>query len=344
VAAALVATPPPTPASTGPALPAKPPAPPVGGPPGPPGAPPTAPSLPPRSVDPATAAALAVPVDTSVAATPGQPEALKPQAPVKKKPPKVVPGKPTRTPQKGDLICGECGEANVPSRRFCSRCGTTLASATKAKVHWWTRLARKFRRSDLRAGERPWEQQGTKVKKPRKRGFAKVFQQVRRIGGIVLLVGGLLYGVYAPFRNKVNSIYNSGKDKVTSFIHPGKMAVDLAKNTYWLSPVPNPAQPVDQRPFIDVTFPEATNLSRVIVRDGAFDNFGAFARPKTLLFLYDDGQQFELTLKNDPEPQTHSIKFGGKRTHVRIFVTDIYLGSDPTQMALTEIEFKTKKK
>jgi len=363
IASALVAGPPPTaPGAPGPALPAKPP--------------PVAPSAP---VDPSVAAALAVPVDTS--APPTQPEALKPQAPVRKKPPKVVPGKPSRTPQKGDLICGECGEANVPARKFCSRCGTTLATATKAKIHWWTRLAGKFRRKDLRAGERPWEEQGTKVRKPKKRGFAKVFLQVRRIAGIVLLVGGLLYGVYEPFRTKVNSVYNSAKDKVTSVIHPkfdnvtvapgtfantdpaqvpaecppnsadplqchnGVSAVDGFKNTYWLTSSPPPQGTTI--PTLDVQLAEKTDVERIIVHNGAFDNFQGFDRPKTLQFVFDTGQQYEVELKNSPDEQKLAIKHGGGVLHFQIRVLDTYVSINQPEgnalMAITEIEFATKK-
>ena len=39
---------------------------------------------------------------------------------------------PSRTALPGDLACEECGEVNPPDRRFCRRCGASLASAVPA--------------------------------------------------------------------------------------------------------------------------------------------------------------------------------------------------------------------
>ena len=151
---------------------------------------------------------------------PVQPQAVQPQAPATKKPPKVQPGKPTRTPQKGDLICGECGEANPPGRKFCSRCGTSLATAAVVRVPWWKRILPKRKPKSAMAGERPWTAKAGGKKRPKRKGMARFIAPVRRIGGIVLLLLGILYGVYSPFRNWVNDRYTSGKDKVMSIIHP----------------------------------------------------------------------------------------------------------------------------
>ena len=81
----------------------------------------------------------------------------------------------------------------------------------------------------------------------------------------MLVVGGILYGVYSPFRDKVNDVYTSAKDKVMSIIHPkfdpvtagpgttsnvtpdvdpehpALMATDGFKNTYWIAPPPTAA-------------------------------------------------------------------------------------------------------
>src|SRR5207302_9274006 len=56
---------------------------------------------------------------------------------------------PTHPPQAGDLICGECGEGNAATRRFCSRCGASLAVAERVRIPWWRRL---FPKRDRRSG------------------------------------------------------------------------------------------------------------------------------------------------------------------------------------------------
>ena len=293
---------------------------------------------------------------------PVQPQAVQPQAPARKKPPKVQPGKPTRTPQKGDLICGECGEANSPGRKFCSRCGTSLAAAVVVKIHWWKRILRRKPKSAM-AGERPWDAKAGGKKKPKRKGIARFIAPVRRVGGIVLLVLGLVYGIYSPFRNWVNDRYTDGKDNVMSIIHPqfdqvtvgpgttsnelaildpthtSTMAVDGFKNTYWLTAPPTEAF----RPELDVQLTEQVDLAKVIVRTGASDDFQGHHRPKSLLFIFDTGASYEVQLKNTPDAQTVTIKNGKDVQHFKIAVTSIYESLNGTDLGLTEIEFFKKK-
>ena len=292
---------------------------------------------------------------------PVQPQAVQPQAPARKKPPKVQPGKPTRTPQKGDLICGECGEANSPGRKFCSRCGTSLAAAVVVKIPWWKRIFRRKPKSAM-AGERPWDAKSGGKKKPKRKGAARFIGPIRRIGGIALLLLGILYGIYGPFREWVNDGYNSGREKVMSVIrpkfdqvtvgpgttsndvvpnpeHPGVMAVDGFKNTYWLTAPPSDAF----RPELDVQLTEQVDLAKIIVRTGASDDFQGHHRPKTLLFIFDNGGSSEVELKNTPDAQTVNIDNGGDVQHFKIAVTSIYESLDGTDLGLTEIEFFKKR-
>ncbi|MEO5723173.1 MAG: hypothetical protein ABIQ39_01095 [Ilumatobacteraceae bacterium] len=251
----------------------------------------------------------------------------------------------------------------MSSRKFCSRCGTTLTAATVVTISWWRRLLPHRRPKELRAGERPWEAKGSKARaKPKRHGLAKLIRPVRRILSIVVVVAGLAYGVYTPFRTKVNSTYTSAKDKVISVIHPkfdpvtagpgttsnidppidpdhpGLMATDGFKNTYWLAPPPSPTV----SPELDVTLTEKADLERIIVRNGASDNFQGYARPKSMRLVYDNGQQDDVQLKNTPDPQTLSIHHGGNVTRLRIVITDVYEAINVTQVALTEIEFFKK--
>ncbi len=294
-------------------------------------------------------------------ASPVQPQALKPQAPQKRQPPKVAPSKPTRTPRQGDLVCGTCGEVNPSARKFCSRCGTSLAAAVVVKISW---IKRAFARKPkvAMAGERPWES-GTGAKKRKKRqGLGKLIVPARRIISVALVALGLLYGVYSPFRNWVNDKYTSAKDSVLSVVHPeylpvtagpgttsneptpldpahpASAATDGFKNTYWLTNPPSEGF----RPELDVQLTEQTDIDKIIVHNGASDDFQGFHRPKTLLFVFDNGNEYEVGLKNTPDPQTVSIEQGGGVQRFKIAVTDVYESIDGTAVALTEIEFFTE--
>ena len=320
------------------------------------------PALPPRTQPPPVAPAAGPTSSQTSAPEASQPAAIQPQAAQRRKPPKVQPGKPTRTPQKGDLICGECGEANVPGRKFCSRCGASLATAAIVRIPWWKRLLPRRRPKSAMAGERPWASKQGRTKRPKRRGFARIIAPVRRVGGILLLVAGIVYGVYSPFREWVNDRWHTAKDKADSIIHPSfdpvtpgpgttsneavpldpehpaSMATDGFKNTYWLSPPPA----ADFRPELDVALTEQVDLARIIVHSGAADDFQGHHRPKTLLFIFDTGASEEVDLKNTPEPQTITIDSGRDVQRFKIAITSVFESIDGTDVALDEIEFFEK--
>lgn len=291
-----------------------------------------------------------------------QPQAIQPQAAQRRKPPKVQPGKPTRTPQKGDLICGECGEANLPGRKFCSRCGASLAAAVVVRIPFWKRMLPRRRPKSAMAGERPWSAKAGSKQRPKRRGMARFIAPARRVVGIALLIAGIVYGVYSPFRDWVNGRWNTAKDKVESIVrpsfqpvtagpgttsnevtpldpaHPAASATDGFKNTYWLSPPPT----ADFRPELDVALTEQVDLSRIIVHSGASDDFQGHHRPQTLLFIFDTGASDEVTLENTPEPQTITIHGGGDVQRFKIAITSVFESIDGTDVALSEIEFFEK--
>jgi hypothetical protein len=62
---------------------------------------------------------------------------------------------PTRQLQPGELICGECGEGNAPARKFCKRCGHSLASAETVRRPVWKKLWPTKKVKTLEVGERP---------------------------------------------------------------------------------------------------------------------------------------------------------------------------------------------
>ncbi len=60
---------------------------------------------------------------------------------------------PTKEPSAGDLVCGQCGEGNEPVRKFCRRCGNSLATAVVASTAKSGKFRRERKPRVLAAGE-----------------------------------------------------------------------------------------------------------------------------------------------------------------------------------------------
>jgi hypothetical protein len=286
------------------------------------------------------------------------PGAIAPQAPIKRSAP-IQRSQPTREIQPGDLICGSCGEGNAPTRKFCSRCGTTLQEAVIATAPWWRKFIPKRKPKTLAAGERPWGGPTTPGgKKPGKKfSLAKVMRPLSRIAGIVLLVATIAFGVSSPFRDAVTKRVTSVKDALISKVkpeylqvhplnskasselkdNPGPLAVDGFKNTFWIAPANDP------QPILAVTFDESVPIDKLIAHNGRPDNYQSTNRPQVLHLVFSNGQSADVTLKDDPNEHTYGVNSHGKVSSVEIHILQVYKAFNPSGTALTEIEFFRKK-
>ena len=330
----------------------------------------------PVTVDPqeaAVVAALIVPVekppalpdveDAVAAPTPASPpgvaqpgtstEAMQPAAP-RKATRTIQKTKPTRRLEPGDLVCGECGEGNPPARKFCSRCGESLASAATVKRKWWKRLWPQKKVKTLEVGERPG-QAGVKAK--RKWGRSSV-TAIRKVVTVVAIVVAFAIGLVPSFRDWANeTVLQPIKDKWNGITtqsfepvnpntsiataetpdHPASNAIDLAGNTFWVSPA------AAGEPVLVVAFAQPVDLDRAIVQDGARDQFSAFSRASKLHLVFSTGKSSDINLKDSPEQQKVDIHNGHGITQVEIHVTGTYQAIGNPDVALTEIElFKEK--
>ncbi len=230
-------------------------------------------------------------------------------------------------------------------------------------MSWWRRLLPRRRRDKLAAGSRPWKADGngSKGKRKRKRsgGASPVIVMARRGLGVVLLVFGLAYGFHDGFRGWVDERRVATTDWVMGIIrpefdpvtvgpgtttnvvpehdpdHPARFATDGFTNTHWLAPVPTDVL----RPELDLTLTDTVDLAKVIVHNGASDDFQASHRPKTLLFIYDNGEQHEIELDNTPDSQEIDLDNGGGVRRLKVVITSIYESIDGDVVALSEIEF-----
>ncbi|MEA5365207.1 discoidin domain-containing protein [Amycolatopsis sp., V23-08] len=293
-------------------------------------------------------AALAQPVVGRALAADQEPPELQPQ-PVQIKTRAIVRSKPTRRLELGDLVCGACGEGNVPSRHFCSRCGESLERASVVRPVWWRRLLAKLKRRPkaYRIGTRPG-QKGTGGH--RKWLTYSAFRKVRVVFGIALLVLGLGYAFYPPMRNTVLDNISALYRKVTPQLepvhpvtvtsttmipgHPPGAAADTYTDTYW-------ATPWDSRkhPRITFTFGETRLLRSIILYSGAHDAFVANARPSILKVTLSNGVTENLLPQDVAGQQTLPLKNTTLVNSATIEVAEIFDGQSSPDVAMSEIEF-----
>ncbi|GAB1512729.1 zinc ribbon domain-containing protein [Actinophytocola sp. KF-1] len=332
------------------ALPLKPPPPKL--PPDPPA--PTAsggPALPPpkpKASD-AEAGELVAPV-TGKATT--QPDAVVPQEALKK-PPQVRKQPPTKKLQPGELVCGECGEGNPPTRKFCSRCGTSLAEAAVVKTPWWRKLLPRRGAKVRKAGERP-KRRGRAGKSKLGVAFSATFKVVRRVVAIALVLGGIAYGLFAPFRGWVNEQAAEAKGTFERLVfpqyvpvsaaeaptasaalpkHPANLAVDGASDSFWAAPVG------PKEPNMVVKFDRTVDLARIIVHNGDGGDFKGTFRAQKLHLVFSTGKTTDIDLQDLPDPQTLEIENGEGVNSVEIHVVGTFKAVKGNTLAISEIEF-----
>lgn len=327
-----------------------------------PSAPPVAPS---SATPPAAPAAPASPPpgapQTPVA--PVAPAAVAPsQAPAK---PKAPPKPATQTavddgPKPGDLICSSCGTGNDPSRKFCRRCGNSLAQAAPVKkVPWWKRLFQKKPRGQQGKGRKA-------VQGARQASFKAEMAMARlRNVAIILAMAGVGVGFMVPsirvvaFNTARGGIEKARDTLFPSFSnirpiestatselpdHPAAHARDLIVNTYWAEAVEGDG--IGQT--ISFTFAESFELGKVIITPGSIDQnqpdlFLKNPRPKVLHLVFDNGASTDLTLEDEPnKAQSFTVKGGKGITKVDISISEVFPGSGGADTALAEVEFKKR--
>jgi ribosomal protein L40E len=280
-----------------------------------------------------------------------QPVAVLPQAP-KKRQPAVVKTTQRRGLNPGDRICGECGEGNPAVRKFCRRCGSSLRDAIVVKAPWWHRFRPKPK--TLKAGTRPG-QPGVKTGR-RLPELSAILRPVRWTVGLCALLAAIIYGVYPPFHQWVNSHVFAIKSRAEAAIHPtysevrvisvtaprgdsipghgAKLIADGFTNTYWAAP------PSAHDPYVVLTFGPAVNLDKVDITSGAYQAYSSYNRPEQLHLVYSNGQSDTLSVTDQAKVQTLSLQHAQGITWIEIQVTQQWEsvnGNKP--VAISEVEF-----
>ena len=267
----------------------------------------------------------------------------------------------------GDLICGQCGEGNLPDRNFCRRCGHTLAQAVQAKLPWYRRLFRRRRRV-VAAGERPGRagpggaggggRGAVRDAKMAGRKVKSVANKFRRLAALLLIVGaGVAF--LGPFRGPANRAYQSVRrvikpeyepvrpvDAVASSSAPGrdaKAVIDGIKNSFWAEGAPG----AGEKQTLTITFAEPTDLDKVGIIPGASEDptqFVAQPRPRLLHLIFNGARPSakDITVSDAAKFQSFDVN-ADDVTSVTIELVSVHASTGGQDCAITELEFFRKK-
>ncbi|GAA1531917.1 NADase-type glycan-binding domain-containing protein [Nocardioides humi] len=320
---------------------------PVAGPPAPPPPPPPPDATwqPPPPPPPA-ARALVVPVSDG-AVRPQQPAPTRPGAPAPKP---RRPRPPADDPiNHGDLVCGDCGIGNKPTRKFCRRCGHDLVDAQVARLGWWRRLRAWARRRPRAAGARPRARTRPRLRVPaRLVGLVGVLA-ILGIGGYA--VRGLLSDGYETVRDRVGGVEQVNPTGLSASSHQdgheARFARDGTSNRYWA-----PAKAGDGRgERLTAEFAEPVRLVYVLITPGISGEdeelFLTQGRPAELNAVVRRGDGTVEVKRLELEDEIGPARLGlgvSDVVEVTFEIRRAYPGSAPdSRTAVAEVEFYARK-
>ncbi|HEY7023466.1 MAG TPA: hypothetical protein VH371_00750 [Candidatus Limnocylindrales bacterium] len=286
----------------------------------------------------------AVPAPTQPPARP--PQAVAPDEPQSRKPTLEEPIPRPTTPQRqslaeeepikpGDLICGVCGAGNAPDRRFCRRCGNSLAAATVAvavRVPWYRRIFGRGQTQAYEAGERPSSMGRT----GRSAGW---FLKRALVILVLIIIVAPIVGYFAvpSFHDKVNSLIGQGGTSAILLQHPSTNALDKDVNTFWL------ADQASGQTTVTVNFGQTTELAGLIFNIGApASDYSTYGRPRQVELTFPGNPTPVMMILDDsPAPQQRCLQqHPSVRTfNVRIVSSYPPSGANQNLVATREIEF-----
>jgi hypothetical protein len=225
----------------------------------------------------------------------------------------------------GDLICGNCGEGNDPARKFCRRCGSTLAEATVAAVAvpWWRRVFARRQKAPAPAGTRP-------TPSDRARGWGCLSSAVTKVAAVVVIIAVVLFAAVPSLRRRVTR----EETTIRRAIHPNYPKIPLQGATaagggactapgvqdnsvvYWYT---HPAGGPPQVLTVTVASGFKGNLEKVGVTPlppapGSGPSGGALPYPQQLELGGGTQPVKTLALPNPPKFRTFTVKVSHPRT------------------------------
>lgn len=263
----------------------------------------------------------------------------------------------------GDLVCSQCGSGNDAARKFCRKCGNSLAqSVAVKKLPWWkTILGGKKSRVSKDAAAKAKRRQQAQDASFKTQMVVSNLKKVLVVAMMLGLVGGNFYfpsargeimrrakggvgGIQDLFNPQVVAV-NSLEPTASSAV-PGKeakFAGDLVVNTFWAEGAEGDG--IGQT--LSFTFAEPTDLTKVLVTVGNTDeteNYLNNPRPKKLHLVFDNGGSADLDLKEDEfrKAQGFNLKGAQAVTKVDVVISEVYPGRGGLDTGIAEVEFKKK--
>jgi hypothetical protein len=267
-------------------------------------------------------------------------------------------------------VCGQCGEGNNPSRRFCRRCGNSLAEAVvAARPPWWKRIFTRRKKAPVQAGQRRKGRRGkgrAVAHGAQNAGWAASSALVFLRRGIILLA---LVGIAVPFvvpnlrhtvTDKAKDAYHSvrrviapqyvpvraldAKARVSAPGHDALMLVDGAKNTWW-SGEPRTGKP-PTGPDFTLTFEGKVDLAKILVTAGAGDAADVYTgqpRPREIHVVYDTGNSTTATLQDTVgKAQTVNLKGAKQVGRLDFYINSVYASTQGNNPSIAEVELFKK--
>lgn len=270
----------------------------------------------------------------------------------------------TREAKPGDLICGECGEPNDDTRKFCRRCGSSLVEAEVVPTPWWRKLVTR-KRKVVAAGERPGRPgrdgaTGRGAVRSARHGwrrFLSIRGRLRALLGLLALLGlatvtiGPMSGVgqdaWLRVRRVIKPTYEAVRPvaATASSSAPGRdpmWLIDGIRNSFWADGVDGPG--IGES--ITITFAEPTDIDRIGITPGATETpeqFIAQPRPRELHIVFegDEVRSDDITVADSSDFQDFDV--GGRGvTRVVIEIRAAHLGTEGHDLAIAELEFYVK--
>jgi hypothetical protein len=243
-----------------------------------------------------------------------------------------------RPPAPGETICGCCGAGNAPSRKFCRRCGASLADMPVArKPPWWRRMFQRRHAAPV-AGARPH----VRVR----RSHGKLWTTLAVI--VVLVIAGYFTRPYwSPALNEViDRVKGTAEVNPNAFTassaapgHSARLVRDGATNNYW-APAGKPAGQ-----WVQVGFASSFRLVYLRVFNGASDQLEPFLGDPSLqrisVTYFRKGEKpvtRDYTLRDKPGQQQLHVALDDV-TAVRVTIRTLYRPASGPLAPLGELEF-----
>jgi hypothetical protein len=242
----------------------------------------------------------------------------------------------------GQIACPACGVGNDPTRRFCRRCGTSLATATVVRLSWWRRLLNWLRgRRGHAVGYRPRgrRQRGGRVWPV----LVFLLAAVLAVAAIPNLRGYVGRGIGAV-RDRINGVAQVDPVRATASSgskYPADNIKDGANNIYWA-----PDKPATQAAgeWVALDLAKPVRLEYLVFTTGVSTSrpdFLAQGRPESieLTLTSAGGQTKTVAVRLQDRTGEQKVALAGDGvTKIQATIKSVY-GAQPERLvAIAELE------